>query len=119
MECVVVQTVTEDFRENVRAAPLCMFKLFYYERSRAFSDHESIAFEVEWPASEGRLARPLANRLNNCESAEGEGTERRFSAPGHNSGSEIVPDVTKRLSNRDGSACTTIRVCSPDTSKSK
>ena len=108
MERVVVQTVTEDFRENVRAAPLCVFKLFYHERCRAFPNHESIAFAIEWSARERWIAGPLAHRLDNCKSSEGEGTEWRFSAPGHDNIREVIPDVTERFSDRDGAACTTI-----------
>ncbi len=108
VEGVVVQTVTEHFRQNVRAALLRMLQLLDHERRGAFSHDESVALEIERPASQGGIAGPLAHRFDDGKGAKGEGTERRFGAPGHDHVREVVSNVTKRFSDRDRAAGATV-----------
>ena len=73
--------------------------------------------EIERPAGFGRIAGPLAHRLDDGERAKGERTQRRFGAAGDDHVREIVADVTQRFADRDGAAGATVRVRRADAAK--
>ena len=96
-----------------------MFKFFDDERGRAFAHDETIAQQIERPASEGRIARPLAHRFDDRKRVEGESGQWRFRAAGNNYIGKIVADVTQRFADGNGAAGATVRVRRADAAKSK
>src|SRR3954470_20945250 len=103
----------------MRTALPGVLEFFDHQRGRAFAHHKSIALEIERPARFRWIPGELAHRLDNGESAEREGAERSFCAPGDDDIREAIPDVTERLTDRYRAAGTTVGIGRADAAEAE
>src|SRR6267143_4976483 len=111
MESIVIQTISEHFGVNVRAAGTRMFKFFNDQRGSSFAHDKPIAQQIERTASESGIPRPSAHGFDDVERAHSNSRQRRFRSAGDNHIRKIIPDVSQRFAHRYGSTGATIRVC--------
>ena len=117
MESVVVQTVADDFRIDVRITCLRMFILFEYKAGCAFAHDESVTILVERTTSNRRM-RP-AHRSDKCEGSVGQRAQGSFGRPRDNDIGPTFADVSERLPNCNVAARATIGVGGSYTAKSE
>ena len=119
VESIVIETVTEHFRVDARAARSRVLKLFYNERGAAFSHDKAIAQQVERTTSQSGIPRPSAHRFDDVECPDRNGRKRRFGSSGDDHIGEIVANVAQRFAHGYRAAGATVRVGRAYTAKTE
>ena len=110
MKRLVVQTVAEHLRVDVRAARAGVLEFLDHERRRAFAHHEAVAQTIKRPAAHRADRPPAAHRLDEIKRAKSELAQRRLGAAGDDHIGQIIADVAERFADGDHAAGAGVRV---------
>ena len=95
--------VTGEFRDDCRAARLCVFQVFQHEDARALTHHKAIAVCVERAGCPGGIVIALrGERARLAETGECDGGDRGLSTTGERGRGIATSDEVRRRADRIG-----------------
>src|SRR4029453_13692498 len=93
MKSIVIESVAEHFRVNMRVTRSCMIEFFDNQRGPALAHPESIAQQIERTTSQSRIAWPSAHRFYDVECSDRDGRQGRFRSSGDNHIGKIIFNI--------------------------